>query len=118
VASLVRNDRLRPRSSLQTAIGVKHPHITQKSQGFMGGSFNTREFFHGKSPAVLRSLRWIFLAGAFAAPLALIAAGLAGAGAAVLALAFAVQYLGLMVERWYFFAQANHPQNLYYQALA
>ena len=29
-----------------------------------------------------------------------------------------VQYLGLLAERWFFFAQANHPQNLYYQTVA
>jgi DMSO reductase anchor subunit len=33
-------------------------------------------------------------------------------------LAFVVQYAGLLAERWYFFAQANHPQNLYYQAIS
>ena len=31
--------------------------------------------------------------------------------------AFVVQYAGLLAERWFFFAQANHPQNLYYQAI-
>jgi DMSO reductase anchor subunit len=36
----------------------------------------------------------------------------------MLALAFIVQYLGLLAERWFFFAQANHPQNLYYQSVA
>jgi DMSO reductase anchor subunit len=36
----------------------------------------------------------------------------------VLAPAFVVQYLGLMAERWFFFAQASHPQNLYYQVIA
>ena len=25
--------------------------------------------------------------------------------------------LGLLAERWFFFAQANHPQNLYYQTV-
>jgi DMSO reductase anchor subunit len=35
-----------------------------------------------------------------------------------LVLAFAVQYSGLLAERWFFFAQANHPQNLYYQSIA
>jgi DMSO reductase anchor subunit len=45
--SLYRNARLKPKSTLQTAIGIKHPKIVQKAQGFMGGSFNTREFFHG-----------------------------------------------------------------------
>src|SRR4030095_5413661 len=57
LAALARNARLRPRSSLQTAIGVSHPHIAQKSQGFMGGSFNTREFFHGKTPAHMRTYK-------------------------------------------------------------
>jgi len=46
-ASLVRNARLKPKSTMQTAIGVKHPYIVQRSMGAMGGSFNTREYFHG-----------------------------------------------------------------------
>jgi sulfite dehydrogenase (quinone) subunit SoeC len=29
-----------------------------------------------------------------------------------------VQYAGLVAERWFFFAQARHPQNLYYQRAA
>ena len=33
-------------------------------------------------------------------------------------LACAVQFCGLIAERWFFFAQANHPQNLYYQAVS
>jgi len=118
VASLVRNSRLKPKSTLQTAIGIKHPRIVQKSMGFMGGSFNTREFFHGKSSPVLRSIKWVFLLAAFAVPLALLAAAWSGAPAVSLLLAFAVQYPGLLAERWFFFAQANHPQNLYYQAVA
>ncbi len=48
-ASLIRNSRIKHKSSLQTAIGVRHAQIQQKSMGMMGGSFNTREFFHGKS---------------------------------------------------------------------
>ena len=36
----------------------------------------------------------------------------------LLLLAFATQYLGLLAERWFFFAQANHPQNLYYQTVS
>jgi len=118
IASLIRNGRLKPKSTVQTAIGIKHPRIVQKSMGFMGGSFNTREFFHGRSGAVLRSVKWVFLLAAFAVPLALLALGWTGAPAGVLGAAFVVQYLGLLAERWFFFAQANHPQNLYYQAIA
>ncbi|MGF7136432.1 DMSO reductase anchor subunit [Paraburkholderia sp. EB58] len=29
--------------------------------------------------------------------------------------ACAVQYAGLVAERWFFFAEARHPQNLYYR---
>jgi len=116
--SLARNARLVPRSTLQTAIGIRHPKITQRAQGFMGGSFNTREFFHGKTPGALRNVKWVFLLGAFVLPLVLVALGLTSASAGLLVLAFAVQYLGLLAERWFFFAQANHPQNLYYQTVA
>jgi DMSO reductase anchor subunit len=35
----------------------------------------------------------------------------------VLIAAFVVQYIGLLIERWFFFAQANHPQNIYYQSV-
>ena len=118
VISLQRNARLKPRSSLQTAIGIKHPKIAQKSQGFMGGSFNTRELFHGRSPGALRAVKWVFLAGAFVIPVLLLAATLAVPAPALLWLACAVQFGGLIAERWFFFAQANHPQNLYYQTIS
>lgn len=118
VASLVRNARLRPRSTLQTAVGVKHPRITQSTQGFMGGSFNTREFFHGRTGAFLRAVKWSFLALVFPLPLVVLAAGVAANSAPLLILACAIQYVGLLAERWFFFAQANHPQNIYYQAVA
>ncbi|MBK9020469.1 MAG: dimethyl sulfoxide reductase anchor subunit [Sulfuritalea sp.] len=116
-ASLYRNARLKPKSTLQTAIGIKHPRIVQKTQGFMGGSFNTREFFHGSSVGVLRAIKWFFLVAVFPMPVVLLASGMQGA-TILLAAAFLVQYAGLLAERWYFFAQANHPQNLYYQSIA
>ena len=118
VASLIRNHQLKPKSTLQSAIGIKHPKIVQKTQGFMGGSFNTREFFHGRGKTLLRSIKWLFLAGVFVLPAPLLVAGFSGAAAGLLAVAFIVQYLGLIAERWFFFAEANHPQNLYYQSVA
>jgi DMSO reductase anchor subunit len=120
-ASLLRNARLKPRSTIQSAIGVKHPVVVQRSMGFMGGSFNTREFFHGASANWLRAVKPAFLLLAFAVPLLLLVLGRARppeASATLLLAAFGVQYIGLMAERWFFFAQARHPQNLYYQAVA
>jgi DMSO reductase anchor subunit len=116
LASLARNARLRPKSTLASAIGVKHPRIAQIAQGAMGGSFNTREFFHGRPREVVRAARWTLLTLVFPAPAALLAFG--GESRAALAAAFALQYAGLLAERWYFFAEARHPQNLYYQAIA
>ncbi|OHC89267.1 MAG: DMSO reductase [Sideroxydans sp. RIFOXYB12_FULL_59_6] len=115
VASLIRNARLKPTSTIQTAIGVKHPKITQRSMGAMGGTFNTREFFHGKSERFLRTIKPAFLLFGFVFPLVLLALGLSTP--ALLGLAFVLQYVGLLAERWFFFAQANHPQNLYYQTI-
>jgi DMSO reductase anchor subunit len=117
-ASLRRNARLKPVSTLQTAIGIKHPRIVQKAQGFMGGSFNTREFFHGRSIEWLRGVKWAFLLLVFPLPLACLWLGLSSGSVALLAAAFVLQYLGLLAERWFFLAQARHPQNLYYQTIS
>jgi len=124
VASLIRNARLKPKSTIQTAIGVRHTRVEQKSQGFLGGSFNTREFFHGVKPLLFRSIKWMFLVLVFPVPMLLLWAGLTLNGVGlehgpmILAAAFGVQYLGLLAERWFFFAQSNHPQNLYYQTVS
>ncbi len=117
-AALLRNARLRPKSTLQSAIGVKHPVVVQRSKGFMGASFNTREFFHGAQPRQLRRVKQAFILLAFVVPLLLLALGRPQASAPLLLAAFGVQYVGLLAERWFFFAQARHPQNLYYQAVS
>ncbi|MBI3479993.1 MAG: dimethyl sulfoxide reductase anchor subunit [Nitrosomonadales bacterium] len=114
-ASLWRNARLRPKSTMQTAIGIKHPRIVQKAQGAMGGSFNTREFFHGKSESFVSRIKAFFLIFVFAVPLLILAFNFSNASVALLCVAFFAQYAGLLAERWYFFAEAKHPQNLYYQ---
>ena len=111
LASLARNARLRAKSTLATAIGVKHPKIAQIAQGAMGGSFNTREFFHGRPREVVRAARWTFVVLVFPVPALLLLLGETTA-------AFLFQYTGLLAERWYFFAEARHPQNLYYQAIS
>jgi len=115
--SLYRNANLKAVSSVQTAIGVRHNQIQQKAMGMMGGSYNTREYFHGKTAAFLKSVKYIFLVLVFPLPVILIVAGMKADSVLLLLLAFAVQYVGLLFERWFFFAQANHPQNLYYQTI-
>ena len=84
----------------------------------MGGSFNTREFTHGKAAHFVRSIKWIFLIAVFPIPASLIVAALAWDFPVLVLVAFVVQYGGLIAERWFFFAQARHPQNLYYQTIS
>lgn len=109
-AALLRNAKLSPVSTLQSAIGVRHPRIVQKTQGSMGGSFGTREFVHGKSAEFIKTIVPAFLVLVFFVPLALVLY--------LPLLAFLVQYAGLIAERWYFFAEAKHPQSLYYQTVS
>ncbi len=117
-ASLIRNKRLRPKSDLRSAIGVRHTQMAQKAQGAMGGSFNTREYFHGKKEAFVKSIKYIFIVLAFFVPALLIVASFYQPGYLLPLAAVLVQYIGLIAERWYFFAEAKHPQNLYYQSIA
>ncbi len=116
-AALWRNAHIKYISSLQTAIGVRHSIVVQRAQGQMGGSFNTRDFFHHKTTAFLKSVKWIFLTLVFPLPIVLLWLGMQDKSGVVLLTAFIIQYAGLIAERWFFFAQAKHPQNLYYQTL-
>ncbi|MCK4704531.1 MAG: dimethyl sulfoxide reductase anchor subunit [Gammaproteobacteria bacterium] len=115
--SLIRNSRIKPKSTTSSAIGIRHTKIQQKSRGFMAGSFNTREYFHNVSEAWFKSIKWIFPVLVFVLPTIILSISTGTSSFALFALAFVIQYVGLLAERWFFFAQANHPQNLYYQTI-
>jgi len=116
--ALARNAKLRPKSSVQSATGIANAKLAQKAQGAMGGSFNTREFFHGRTRERVALVKGFFLIATFVLPLVLIALALGTGALQWLSAACGVQYAGLLAERWFFFAQARHPQNLYYQAIS
>jgi sulfite dehydrogenase (quinone) subunit SoeC len=113
---------LRRKSTVQSATGIRAAKVAQQSRGFTGGAFNLREFFHGKTPQALLRIKWTFLIAGFAVPFVLIALGGSVGSVAwsvwLLCAACAIQYAGLVAERWFFFADARHPQNLYYRQTA
>jgi sulfite dehydrogenase (quinone) subunit SoeC len=113
-----RNTGLRHRSTLQSATGIKATKLVQTSMGMSAGAFNTREFFHGASAVVVQNMRLGFQVLGFALPALCLVWGLAAGGAMPWVLATVLQAPGLLAERWYFFAQAKHPQNLYYQVVS
>lgn len=120
--SIARNTRLKLKSSLQSATGIRNSQVVQKSMGMTGGSFNTREFMHGKTLAFLARIKYFAIGAGFVLPSLLLLPVLLDRDGARhggwLIVAVLVQYLGLLAERWYFFAQARHPQNLYYQIVS
>jgi DMSO reductase anchor subunit len=117
-AALQRNAALRPVSTLQSATGIQAPQLRQVSMGMSAGAFNTREFFHRATQAGLRRIRYAGLGLGFLLPAWLAAWGLYAGGVWPWVAAVLVQVPGLMADRWLFFAQARHPQNLYYQVVS
>lgn len=113
-----RNRSLKPKSNLQSATGIRTGFVRQISMGMMGGSFNTREFFHQQSTFVIANIRKIAFFGTYLIPVLLLAIAVSGSEIIWLILAFVVHCSGLVAERWLFFAEANHPQNLYYQRIS
>lgn len=117
MAALVRNSRLKYKSNIQTALGVRHNRIRQTTTGSMGGSFNTREFFHQKTPEFFKAIKIFFIVATFAVPCVILLFSYTSESFVLFSIAFIIQYVGLIAERWFFFAQSNHPQNLYYQSI-
>jgi len=114
-----RNAALRHRSTLQSATGIASARLAQTSMGMSAGSFNTREFFHRASAAALHRIKGIAIVLGFALPALLMAGVIVGALPELACVAALVaQAPGLIADRWLFFAQAKHPQNLYYQVVS
>ena len=116
--ALRHNATLKHTSTLQSATGIKAPNLVQKSMGMSAGSFNTREFFHGRTLALLKQVKLGFILLCFALPALFALWGTATGAMLPWALAVICQVPGLVAERWFFFAQAKHPQNLYYQVVS
>ncbi|MET0541763.1 MAG: DmsC/YnfH family molybdoenzyme membrane anchor subunit [Variovorax sp.] len=116
--ALRRNAALKHKSTLQSATGIRASKLVQKSMGMSAGSFNTREFFHKAGQAALKKVRLALIVLGFALPTGLMLWGVATASGSAFVLALLVQVPGLLADRWFFFAQARHPQNLYYQAVS
>ncbi|KQW40660.1 DmsC/YnfH family molybdoenzyme membrane anchor subunit [Rhizobacter sp. Root404] len=116
--ALRHNATLKHKSTLQSATGIDASRLVQKSMGMSAGSFNTREFFHGRTLAVLKNVRLGFIVLCFALPALFALLALVTGSLWPWALALLCQVPGLVAERWFFFAQAKHPQNLYYQVVS
>lgn len=99
-------------TTMQSAIGIRHPIIRQVSKGYAARSYNTEEFAQTRKRSVLNRAGAVAVVLAFIVPAVLLPLAVP----ALVATAALLQIAGLMVERWLFFAQVRHPQDFYYQA--
>ena len=103
-------------STINTATGFTRAQVKLFDAGHTHGTFLTQEFGFQVARRFALALRiFVFLAG-FAIPLAwLVSAGATVGLTAGVALT-AVAILGILAERWLFFAEARHVVNLYHGA--
>lgn len=106
--------------TINTATGFTRARVRLLDTGHTAGTFLTEEFGYQISDGLRNTLRTVVFVFGFILPLILVAfaAYLApGGGAFALAVAAAASsYVGKMVERWLFFAEARHVVNLYHGA--
>jgi DMSO reductase anchor subunit len=118
--SYSRDSRIYNPVSLKAALGVAHSDIRLMDWGSSYGHYNTKEYVYRKHADIRGALKLLALAAIFAVPLALMMMDyrpLFSGGHGVMAVPSAIiAILGAFVERWLFFAEGNHMQNLYYGA--
>lgn len=101
-----------------SAIGVNNREVALLDMGAAYGHYNTKEYYHREGKKKASLLVWVVIALLFIAPLALLTYDympLFRGGSGYLApYAALLMVAGAFLERWLFFIQGNHVQNLYY----
>ena len=103
--------------TINTATGFTRAAVRLLDTGHTAGTFLTEEFGYQPDHSVVTALKTLVFALGFGLPillLALVLAGKAGVGIALWATVSA--FIGIIAERWLFFAEARHVVNLYHGA--
>jgi DMSO reductase anchor subunit len=106
--------------TMKSALGVAHNDIRLMDWGSSYAHYNTKEYIYRKHMDIRGTLKLLSLAAIYVIPFALMTLDyrpLLSGGQGVMAIPSAIiSVLGAFVERWLFFAEGNHMQNLYYGA--
>ncbi|MFK8028366.1 MAG: dimethyl sulfoxide reductase anchor subunit family protein [Gammaproteobacteria bacterium] len=101
--------------TINTATSFTRSMVRLLDVGHTAGTFLTDEFGYQVARARLIVLRWLVLLFAFAVPALVL---WVGAGVFSMSVVFIIAvlsaFLGVMIERWLFFAEARHVVNLYH----
>ncbi len=97
----------------QHADGSQHLRLLEV--GHTAGTFLTDEFGHAVTQSKGNGLRVVVFLFGFIVPAILLIILLNGSGVNLLIyVALGIAYIGILVERWLFFAEARHVVNLYH----
>ena len=101
-------------STIGTATGFSQAQVRLLDAGHNADTFLTKEFVFDAGAVKLLRLRWIMMVLAFMIPFALLVAARYLSVAPAVYIAMVSMYVGLLLERWLFFAEARHVVRLYH----
>jgi DMSO reductase anchor subunit len=111
--SFYRNKQIKENYKIQVIPGLNSSNIHRIEQNNKFDSKIVGRVFQYSSPKLILWIERIFLLAAFVLPCLLIFFSYQNDVKIGLFTACFIQYIGLMAERWLFFAQASHPQSAY-----
>lgn len=100
--------------TINTATGFEKANVRLLDAGHSANTFLTNEFVYNAAPSTLSALRKVVAMLAFAMPAILLFVALTNALGVLVYVAVILMMLGLLVERWLFFAEARHVVRLYH----
>jgi len=101
--------------SINTATTFTQSIVRLLEVGHTAGTFLTDEFGHAVTQSKGNGLRVVVFLFGFIVPAILLIILLNGSGVNLLIyVALGIAYIGILVERWLFFAEARHVVNLYH----
>lgn len=96
------------------ALGINDPTIKLIDMGTSYSHYNTKEYFYPINASKLSLIRKAMYAATFVIPLVMWGYTYMHPNALLHFVASHIMLLGIFIERWLFFVQSNHLQNLYY----
>ncbi len=101
-------------ATIQTATGFSQASVRLLDAGHSAPTFLNREFGYQIAADKLLRLRIVMTIVTFVVPLVIFYCVLQGSAVELLAVAWLMMMVGLLIERWLFFAEARHVVRLYH----